>query len=177
MFCQAGFDQWLTTLMQHLSHLRKPQATVLALWSLGMVLARSCALSAVSPLLATGMRRKEQTARQQLRAWDDDVPRKRGTKRHAWRVETCFAPLVGWVVSWWQGTQRALAIAATALGARCGVLASSGVDRGWAIPVAWVVWPANTTHAWRRAWRRMLRQLRPAVPQGWTVSVLADRGL
>ena len=50
MFCQAGFDQWRTTIMQHLSHLSKPQATVLALWSLGMVLARSCALSAVSHL-------------------------------------------------------------------------------------------------------------------------------
>lgn len=45
--CQAGFDQWLITIMQHLSHVSKPQATVLALWSFGMVLARSCALTAV----------------------------------------------------------------------------------------------------------------------------------
>jgi hypothetical protein len=54
MFCQAGFDQWRTTIMQHLAHLSKPQATVLALWSFGMVLARSCALTAVSHLLAKG---------------------------------------------------------------------------------------------------------------------------
>ena len=67
MFCQAGFDPWLTTIMQHLSHVSKPQATVLALWSFGMVLARSCALTAVSQLLAAGMQRKEQTVRQQLR--------------------------------------------------------------------------------------------------------------
>ena len=33
MFCQAGFAQWLTTIMQHLSPLSKPQTTVLALWS------------------------------------------------------------------------------------------------------------------------------------------------
>jgi Transposase DDE domain len=177
MFCQAGFDQWLTTIMHHLAPLSKSQATVLALWSLGMVLARSCALSAVSHLLATGMRRKEQTVRQQLREWYDDVPRKRGTKRQALRVETCFAPLLGWVVSWWQGTQLALAIDATALGARFVVLAIRVVSRGCAIPVAWVVLPANTPHAWRREWRRLLRQLRPAVPQGWTVMVLADRGL
>ena len=39
MLCQAAFDQWLTTIMQHLSPLSKPQATVLALWSFGMVLA------------------------------------------------------------------------------------------------------------------------------------------
>jgi hypothetical protein len=37
MFCQAGFDQWLTTLMPHLPPLSQPQATVLALWSFGMV--------------------------------------------------------------------------------------------------------------------------------------------
>src|SRR2546423_4587527 len=110
MFCQAGFDQWLTTIMQHLSHLSKPQATVLALWSFGMVLARSCALSAVSYLLATGMRRHEQTVRQQLREWYYEAKRKRGAKRQALRVETCFPLLLGWVVSGWQSTQLALAI-------------------------------------------------------------------
>src|SRR5262249_16172297 len=47
MFCPAGFDQGLTMSMQPLSHVSKPQATVLALWSVGMVLARSCALTAV----------------------------------------------------------------------------------------------------------------------------------
>ena len=177
MFCQAGFDQWLTTIMQHRSHLSKPQATVLALWSFGMGLARSCALTAVSLLLAAGMQRKEQTVRQQLREWYDDVPRKRGTKRHALRVETCFAPLLGWVVSWWQGTQLALAIDATTLGQRFVVLAVSVVYRGCAIPVAWVILPAGAKHAWRREWLRLLRRLRPAIPQGWTVIVLADRGL
>ena len=40
MFCQAGFDQWLLTIMHHLSHLSQPQATVLALWRFGMGLAR-----------------------------------------------------------------------------------------------------------------------------------------
>ena len=115
--------------------------------------------------------------RQQLREWYDDVPRKRGTKRQALRVETCFAPLLGWVVSWWQGTQLALAIDATTLGQRFVVLAVSVVYRGCAIPVAWVVLPAGAKHAWRREWLRLLRRLRPAIPQGWTVIVLADRGL
>jgi hypothetical protein len=107
MVCQAGFDQWLTTIMQNLSHLSKPQATVLALWSFGMVLARSCALTAVSHWLAKGSQRQEPTVRQQLREWYDDAPRKRGSQRTALRVEPCFAPLLGWVVSWWQGTPLA----------------------------------------------------------------------
>src|SRR6266705_4183467 len=177
MFCQAGFDQWLTTIMQHLSPLSKPQATVLAMWSFGMVLARSCALTAVSQLLAAGMRRQEQTVRQQLREWYYDVPRKRGPKRQALHVETCFAPLLGWVVSWWQGTQLALALDATTLGTRLTVLAISVVYRGWAIPVAWTVLPATAKHAWRREWWRMLRQVRRDIPRSWTVLVLADRGL
>jgi DDE family transposase len=177
MFCQAGFDQWQTTIMQHLSPLSKPQATVLALWSFGMVLARSCALTAVSHFLAKGMQRKEQTVRQQLREWYYDAPRKQGAKRQALSVETCFPVLLGWVVSWWQGTQLALAIDATALGTRFVVLAVSVVYRGCAIPVAWVVLPANTKHAWRREWLRLLRRLWPAIPRGWMVIVLADRGL
>jgi hypothetical protein len=177
MFCQAGFDQWLTTIMHHLSHVSKPQATVLALWSFGMVLARSCALTAGSQMLAKGMKRKEQTVRQQLREWYYDTPRTRGPKRQALRVETCCAPLLGWVVRGWQGTPLALALDATTLGTRCVVLAISVVYRGCAIPVAWVILPAGATHAWRREWLRLLRLLRPAIPRGWTVIVLADRGL
>ena len=45
------------------------------------------------------------------------------------------------------------------------------------MPVAWTLLPANPPHAWRRAWRRRLRPLRPAMPPGWTVSGLAERGL
>src|SRR3989442_11471286 len=176
MFCQAGFNQWQTTIMHHLSPLSKPQATVLAMWSFGMVLARSCALTAVGQLLAAGMQRKEQTVRQQLREWYYDVPRKRGTKRQALHVETCFAPLLGWVVSEWQGTQLALALDATTLGTRFVVLAISVVYRGCAIPVAWVILPAGAKHAWRRGWLRLLGLLRPPIPRGRTGIVLADPG-
>ena len=69
MSSQAQFEQWQLTIMQHLPHLSKPQAYGLALWSWGMVLARSCALTAVSGLLAAVWRRKENTLRQRLREW------------------------------------------------------------------------------------------------------------
>src|SRR5438270_13999489 len=65
--CHPRITEWTTTIQTHLPHLTKPQAPVLALWTLGMVLARSCALTAVSVFLATWLRRKEQTVRQQLR--------------------------------------------------------------------------------------------------------------
>ena len=49
--CHPRVAEWTTIIHTHLPHLTKPQATVLALWSLGMVLARSCALTAVSTFL------------------------------------------------------------------------------------------------------------------------------
>jgi hypothetical protein len=177
MFCQPGCDQWLATLRTHLPQLSKPQATVLALWSVGRVLALSCAMSAVSAVLAKGLKRKDQTVRHQLREWCYDAKAKRGRQRQALRVETCFPVLLAWVVRWWHGTQLALASDATSLGTRFVVLAISVVYRGGAIPVAWVVLEAGKKQAGRREWRRRRRKLRPAIPKGWTVIVLADRGL
>jgi hypothetical protein len=142
-----------------------------------MVWARSCALTAVSAFLAPWLGRKEHTVRQQLRECCYEAAAKRGPVRSALRVETCFVPLLAWVVSVWQGTPLALALDATTLGTRLTVLALSVVSRGGAIPVVWVVLPATATHAWRREWLRMLRQGHRAVPRSWTVLVLADRGL
>ena len=177
MSCHPRVTEWTAIIRTHLPHLTKPQATVLALWSLGMVLARSCALTAVSAFLATWLGRKEPTVRQQLREFCYEVTAKRGTARCALVVEPCFEPLLAWVVGQWEGTQLALALDATTLGARFTVLAISIVYRGCAIPVAWIVLAATAKHAWRREWLRMLRQVRRAVPRSWTVLVLADRGL
>jgi hypothetical protein len=177
MTCHPRIIEWAVTIQTHLPHLTKSQATVLALWTLGMVLARSCALTAVSVFLATWLRRKEQTVRQQLREFCYEATAKRGRARCALDVTTCFLPLLAWVVTLWQGTQLALALDATTLGTRFTVLAISDVYRGCAIPGIWTVLPANTPHAWRREWLRMLRQVHRAVPRSWTVIVLADRGL
>src|SRR5262249_19158357 len=111
----------------HLPHLSKPQATVLALWSLGMVLARSWAFTGVSAFLATWLGRKEPTVRQQLREFCYEAAAKRGPARCALAVEPCFEPLLGWVVAQWEGTQLALALDATTLGTRFTVLAISVV--------------------------------------------------
>jgi hypothetical protein len=177
MSCHSTVSEWTTIIRTYLPQLSKPQATVLALWSLGMVLARACALTAVATFLAVWLRRQEQTVRQQWREFCYEAEAKRGDQRQAICVERCFVPLLAWVLSRWQGTQVALALDATSLGVRFTVLASSVLSRGGAIPVAWTILPANQPHAWRREWLRRLRELRPAIPQGWTVIVLADRGL
>jgi hypothetical protein len=142
-----------------------------------MVLARSCAVSAVSLFLATGLDRKANTVRQQLREWGYEARAKRGGPRQELAVETCFAPLLAWVLSWWEGHQLALAVDAPTLGQRVVVLVISVRYRGCAIPVAWTVIPATEKHAWRGEWLRMLRQVRAAAPRRCFVIVLADRGL
>ena len=114
-----------------------------------MVLARSCGLTAVSVFLAGLQERKENTVRQQLREWCYEAPAKRGIQRQALAVETCFAPLLRWVLQWWQGAQLALALAATTRGDRVAVLAVSVLYRGCAIPVAWGVLPATAKGAWK----------------------------
>jgi hypothetical protein len=48
MSCQRAVYQWTEVVTTYMPHLSKPQAVVLALWRLGRVLARSCALTAVS---------------------------------------------------------------------------------------------------------------------------------
>ena len=177
MSCHPRVTEWTLVIHTHLPHLSKPQATVLALWSLGRVLARSCALTAVSAFLATWLGRKELAVRQQLREFCYEATAKRGTTRRALAGEPCFTPLLAWVVAQWEGTQLALALDATTLGDRFTVLALSVVYRGCAIPVAWTVLAATAKHAWRREWLRMLRQVHRAIPRSWTVLVLAERGL
>ena len=177
MSCQRAVYQWTAVVTTYMPHLSKPQAAVLAFWSLGMVLARSCGLSAVSEVLAQGLERKPNTVRQQLREWCYEAKAKRGGPRQELAVATCFAPLLGWVLSWWEGHQLAVAVDATTLGPRFVVLVISVVYRGCAIPVAWTVLPATEKHGWRREWLRMLRQVRAAVPRRFFVIVLADRGL
>ncbi len=174
---QEAVYQWTEDVTTHLPTLSKPQAAVLALWSLGMVLARSCALTAVAVFLATWQGRKENTVRQQLREFCYEAEAKAGTRRQAVRVEDCFVPLLRWVLAGYSGQQLALALDATSLGDRFVVLAVSVVYRGCAIPVAWTVLPAGRKGAWRDEWLRLLGLVRPAIPADWTVIVLADRGL
>jgi hypothetical protein len=78
-----------------------------------MVVARSCALTAVSLFMAAGLGRKPNTVRQQLREWGYEAKAKRGGSRQEVQGESCFAPLLAWVVRWWDGTQLAFAVEAT----------------------------------------------------------------
>lgn len=175
----AGLSSWIEEVSTRLPQLSKPQATVLALYSYGMVVVQSCGISSIAYALALLLGKKEGTLRQCLREWTYDAVDKRGKKRQAVEVTACFAPLLRWVLSWWEGDEKQLALAmdASTLGQRFTVLSISVVYRGGAIPVAWVVLRATEKEAWKPHWLRLLASLQEAVPNDWTVIVLTDRGL
>jgi hypothetical protein len=177
MSCHPRVTAWTTIIQTHLPHWTKPPATVLALWSLGMVLARSWALTAVRAFLATWLGRQEPTVRQQWREFCSDATAQRGPTRCARAVEPGFVPLLAWGVAQWEGPPWALALDATTWGTRFPVLALSVVSRGGAIPVAGTGLAATAKQAWRREWWRRLRQGRRALPRSWTGIVLAERGV
>ena len=179
--CQDGVShalrEWTKLVVAHFPQLSQPQAAVLACWSLGLVLAQACGLSAVALALATALSKKENSVRQRLREFYQEATAKAGDRRTDFEVETCFEALLQWVLEDWAGTQLALALDATTLGQRFTVLCVSVLYRGCALPVAWVILPATQKEAWRPHWLRLLRRVRTSVPPGFTVLVLADRGL
>src|SRR5579862_730839 len=175
----ASLTDWTAVVRTHLPHLAPAVVTVLALWSFGMVVARSCGLTTVACTVAQLLGKKESAARQQLREWCYDKEDKRGRHRQDWDVTTCFGPLLTWVLRWWDPSERRLALAmdATTLGQRFTVLAISVVYRGCAIPVAWKVVGAQEKGQWRPHWEALFTHLRDSVPPEWAVLVCADRGL
>ena len=174
---QGGLSEWTHELSNRMPHLSKPQVVILAMWSYGIALTKSCGRRTVATLLALLLHKNVSAIEQRLQEWCCEAEDKSGKQRRALDVTTCFAPLLAWVVALWVGTNMALAIDATSLGDRFVVLTVSVVYRGTGIPVIWTVLAGQKKEAWRGHWLRMLRQVRPAIPRDWTVLVLADRGL
>jgi hypothetical protein len=178
---QDQLSEWISMVSTNLPHLSRPQARVLALWSYGIVMTRSCGRTTVAAFLALLLGRNAASLSQQLQEWllpaDKKAGAKRGSKRRTLCAASCFAPLLAWVVRLAQPSTLALAVDASTLQAHFVLLVVSVVYRGCAIPVAWTVVPAGQRGSWRSCWLRMLRQLRQAVPAAVTVVVLADRGL
>ena len=177
MCASRPLEEWATEVSLRLPGLSNPQAFVLALYSLGMVLANSSGRTAVAAILAPLLGMKERSVVHRLREWGCEAKAKKGDKRQALDGTACFPGLLKWVLSLWVGTQLAIALDATTPGAQFSVLASSIVDRGGAIPVAWTILKAGQQHAWNQEGVRMLKSLKGELPTSMTVIVLTDRGL
>jgi Transposase DDE domain len=172
---------WHRELASRFPDLPAPVLLVLALYSLGMILAGACGLSKVVLSLAEHLLWPALPLRKRLREFYLEAGAKsgakQGQKRRQLDVAACFAPLLRWVLSLWSGRHLPLAIDVTNLGDRFHVLCVSVVVRGGAIPVAWKVLRGGVREPWNPHWQALLAGLRAAVPDGWTALVLSDRGL
>jgi hypothetical protein len=179
MPCQEALSQWEQTVSTYFPTLSHPQARVLAWWSFGMVLAKSCGIIMVCAALALQVGSSEKTLVQRLREWCYAAKDKKGSKRRELDVKTCFGPLLHWILAWWPADHLRLALAldATTLKKRFTVLCISVVYRGCAIPVAWKVVGAEQKGAWEPHWLELLTALTDEVPANFTVIVMSDRGL
>jgi hypothetical protein len=97
--------QWIDTVVMRFPTLSKPQALGLALWSFGMVIARSCSLTAVADVLAPLLGQSHNTRRERLRDTYRELD-----------VTECWAPWLAWLLDGWSGQQMAIAVDATNLG-------------------------------------------------------------
>lgn len=172
-----GLYQWTNQVAKHFPYLSKPVVGCLALWSFGIIIAKSCSLTAVAWALVPVLGQKFYTIRERLRDGYREAPAKAGERRRQLDVARCRAPWLRWVIRGWQSQQLAIALDATSLGSRFTVLAVSVLYRGCAVPVAWTVLRANVKHPWEPEWKSLLKQFRHVVPADWTVVVLTDRGL
>lgn len=175
MRCPVECYQLQEAIARYLPHLRPAQRRGLALWVYGTILARSSCQNAV--IAALLLDHHWHNLRQLLREWLYDGADRAAPCHAQLTVSACFAPLLRWLLAWWQGHELALALDATYHGEQVVALVVSVLYRGTALPVAWQIVPANQAGAWLPHLLRLLRQLRPAVPSSLPVLVLADRGL
>ena len=169
--------RWLGVLASAFPGLSAAQLRGLAEFSFGMVLARSSSVSAVAVQLSDLLGQPLDTVKQRLREWYCEASAKAGQRRKELDVRSCFLPLLDWVLKDWPSGRLAIALDATTLGQRFTVLSVSVVYKGCAVPVAWKILPAAQEHAWKPEWLALLECLHSRLPSGWTVIVLADRGL
>jgi len=181
---QRALARWVDLLQQRFPTLSKPQAKGLALWSIGIVLAKASSLSAVALALAVWLALKPLSILWRLRQWYLEASAKKGHGTSGtghncrdWSPRSLCPYLLRWILEDWPNRQLVLALDPTNFDDRVHVLAISVLYRGCAVPVAWTVVEGEKPEAWEPHWERMLGELAEFVPAGWQILVLTDRGL
>lgn len=181
---RQALARWTVLLRQHFPSFSRPQATGLALWSIGIVLASSASLHAVTLALATWLSWKRFSIRRRLQEWYLEAAAKKGHgsagkgyQRRDWDPHATAPALLRWILDGWPNQQLVLALDPTNFGDRFTVLNISVLYRGCAVPVSWTVVEGGQPEAWEPHWERMLQALAQQVPAGWQVLVLTDRGM
>src|SRR5436305_3071640 len=112
---RQALARWTALLQRRLPTLSLPQAKGLALWSIGIVLARSSSLHAVVLALACWLPLNPLSLRKRLQEWYLEASAKKGhgtaawgLHRRDWNPNATSADLLAWILEEWPGTQLAL---------------------------------------------------------------------
>jgi hypothetical protein len=181
---RSALQRWGALLRQRFPILSCPQIKGLALWSIGIVLARSASLHAVVLALVCWLPFNPLSLRKRLQEWYLEAKAKKGQgtggtgqHRRDWDPRLTSAYLLRWVLDDWPNRQLVLALDPTNFEDRFTVLAISVLYRGCAVPLMWTVLPGGQPGEWEPHWERMLQEMAALVPAGWQILVLTDRGL
>src|SRR5271166_1507896 len=105
---------WKQELASRFRELPASVVIVLALYSFGMILSQVAGQATVALFLATHLGYAYHAVRKRLSEFylpaDAKSGVKKGIKRKDFDISTCFAPLLGWVLSLWSGRHLDLAI-------------------------------------------------------------------
>jgi hypothetical protein len=181
---RTALSHWAALLRQRFPTFSSSQALGLALWSIGIVLARSASLHAIVLALVCWLPLNPLSLRKRLQEWYLEAAAKKGSgtgntgkHRRDWEPRTTAAFLFRWILEDWPDHQLVLALDPTNIEDRFTVLAISVLYRSCAVPVMWTVLPGGEPEAWEPHWERMLKELAAVMPPGWQVLVLTDRGM
>lgn len=177
--------RWFDILATRFPDLSRAETRTLALWSFAATITQHIGSTTCAGFLAQLFEQPLGNFRQRLREFYWGAEQKRGSGRCALNVETCFAPLLRWVLALRQSSSGSnggsgalvLALDATLIRDRLAVLSVSVVFRGSAIPVAWAITRAGAQGSWVALCRRLFGSLAEAVPTRQKVLMLTDRGL
>jgi len=129
--------QWIKTVGRHFPTLKKWQATGLAIFSYGIVVAEACQVSKVAEGLA--LLGKIPSVERRLRRWLD---------KDEIEIGGCWESWVKWVWSACELPRAILLVDETKLGERIGVMMVSLAYGGRAIPLVWRCYWANDAEAY-----------------------------
>lgn len=163
--------RWSNTVHTHFPVLTYWQVMSLALFSLGVVLARSCQMMIVAEAL--GFAGKADTVHRRL---------KRFVANEQLDMEIIIPLWIKWVMSSFTGDELDVLVDETKLGHRIGVLMVSLAYRGRAIPLIWHCYREGQSEAYPAEGQvqmivRMLTILRPYLPADCRYRVQADQGI
>jgi hypothetical protein len=164
---QKQIINWYREIKQAMPQLGHWQALSVALYSLGIVMARHYAPSRVSEKLRC--MGKPMTVQRRLERWLDN---------HRIEIGGCCEAWAKWLLSHWQGQRIVLLVDETKLGKYLSVMVVGVAYHGGCIPLAWWCYRPN---AWPMGQvdliRTLLERVATGVPVGSIPLVQADRGI